>query len=216
MDRSWQRWSAISGVLFAVLLVVGNLIGRLPGGSNSDHDFANFVNDHSHRARIYVSAALIALSAVALLHFLSGLRERLLASEGAPGRLTALAFGAGVATASLLGVTAAAEAAQASPISFGKEHAVGATIAYVGWLGVWTFIFGMLMAAALTLAVSLLVFRTGVFANWIGWLGVVTVIALLFAFVFLPAIMVVVWTLAVSITMLRRPESPAVRANRRA
>jgi hypothetical protein len=200
---AWERWSPLSGIVSVVLLLVGLLMGQLPGGADSDQKMANYVNDHGHRVTMSISAYVMVFGALAFLWFLGSLRTRLLAAEGMPARVTTIAFSAGVTVVILLIVMAGSEGAMVSPISFGKEHSVGPSISYIGWFGVWAFIFAMLAAAALAIAVAAVAFRTRVFARWLVWLSVLAAIVLLFSFAFLPAAAFVIWTVAVSIAMIR-------------
>ena len=202
--RASERSAALSGIVSAVLLFVGIITSTLPGGTDSDQKMANIVNDHGDRVRMIIAAYMLTLAAVLFLWFLSGLRTRLLAAEGMPGPLTAAGFAAGVVFAGLIVATAAAEAGMVMPITGGKEHTVGVTIAYVGWFGVMAFIFSMIAAALLAASVSIIALRTRVFAPWLGWLGYVTAVALLLGFFFFPLVLLPIWLIAIGIAMLRQ------------
>jgi uncharacterized membrane protein len=66
----------------------------------------------------------------------------------------------------------------------------------------------MFAAAAMTLAVTTLVFHTGVFPRWVGWFGVLATIAGLLGFMVFPTLLILVFILILSIYLLR-PERGA-------
>jgi hypothetical protein len=62
----------------------------------------------------------------------------------------------------------------------------------------------MFSAIAMIDAASVLIVRTGVLPKWIGWFGFVAAVGLLFAGFFLPLVLLLLWVVFVSVTLLRR------------
>jgi hypothetical protein len=212
-DSRWDRWGPIGGIVFVVLFVVGLGMHDIPSADDSAAKIANFYNDGGDRAQVIISSYVLWLAGLFFLWFVASLRARLLAVEGAPGRLTSIVFGGGILFVAMLMVAAACFASIAGDITFGDENFVGLDGArFIPELGYpILFIAGMFAAIAMIDAVSVLIIRTGVFPRWIGWFGFFAAIALLFAGFFLPMIFLLLWVLFVSVAMLRAPRAaPAV------
>jgi hypothetical protein len=124
------------------------------------------------------------------------------------GTLSTLVFGAGVVFVGMLSVGAVALAAVPGAISFGENGDIfGAdavqTAQSLGWGAI--LIGGMLSAAVMIFAASILTLRTGALPKWSAWVGILAAIALLFALVWIPQIALLIWALCVSGAMLARP-----------
>jgi hypothetical protein len=213
-DSRWDRWGPIGGIVFVVLFVVGLGMNNIPAADDSAAKIANFYNDSGDRAQVIISSYVLWLAGLFFLWFVASLRARLLAVEGAPGRLTSIVFGGGILFVAMLMVAAACFASIAGDITFGDENFVGLDGArFIPELGYpILFVAGMFAAIAMIDAVSVLIIRTGVFPRWIGWFGFFAAIALLFAGFFLPMIFLLLWVLFVSVAMLRAPgAAPAVQ-----
>jgi hypothetical protein len=210
-DSRWDRWGPIGGIVFVVLFVVGLGLNDLPSADDSVTKIANFYNDGGNRAQVIIGSYLLWLAGLFFLWFLASLRSRLLAVEGAPGRLTSIVFGGGIVFMAMLTVASACFASIAGDITFGNEKFVSVDGArFIPELGYpILFIGGMFAAIAMIDAVSVLIMRTGVFPRWIGWFGFFAAIALLFAGFFLPMLALLLWVLFVSIAMLRAPGAQA-------
>jgi hypothetical protein len=206
-------WGPIAGIVFVVLFVVGFFLFDLPSGDDSAREITSFYNDSGDRAQLIISGYLLVLAGVFFLWFLASLRNRLLAAEGEPARLSVIAFASGVVFVAMLMVAAAAFVTVAGDITFGDEKFVslegarllpelGYPILLIG---------GMFAAIAMIDAASVLIVRTGVLPRWIGYFGFVAAVALLFAVFFVPMIFLLLWVLFVSVAMIRSqaPITPA-------
>jgi hypothetical protein len=210
-DSRWERWGPLGGIVFVVLFVVGLALNNIPSADDSAAKIANFYNDSGDRAQLIISSYVLWLGGLFFLWFVASLRARLLAVEGAPGRLSSIVFGGGILFVAMLMVAAACFASIAGDITFGDENFVGLDGArFIPELGYpILFIAGMFAAIAMIDAVSVLIIRTGVFPRWIGWFGFFAAIALLFAGFFLPMIFLLLWVVFVSVAMLRPPRAAA-------
>jgi hypothetical protein len=208
-DSRWDRWGPIAGIAFVVLMLVGIslALSDLPSGDDPISKFNSFYNDKGDRAKLIIGSYLMVLAGVFFFWFLASLRVKLLGAEGAPGRLTSIAFGGGLSFVTLLMTSAATLMTIEADISFGDEKFVSPDAArYLPELAYpILLIAGAFAAIAMIDAASILIVRTGVLPTWIGWFGFVAAIALLFGFLFLPLVALLLWVLFVSAAMLRAP-----------
>jgi hypothetical protein len=205
----WSRWAPLSGIAFVVAYVVGMILVRTPDSNDPAETIAAYyAASKSHRVEMIVSAYILIAAGLLFLWFLSSLRSRLRAAEGGEGTLSTLVFGAGVVFVGMLSVGAVALAAVPGAISFGENGDIfGAdavqTAQSLGWGAI--LIGGMLSAAVMIFAASILTLRTGALPKWSAWVGILAAIALLFALVWIPQIALLIWALCVSGAMLARP-----------
>jgi hypothetical protein len=212
-QSSTERWGPIAGIAFVVLFVAGLLLNNLPDGDSSIVKLASYYNDNGNRAQLIISSYLLFLAGVFFLWFLSGLRVRLLEAEGAPGRLTSIAFGGGLVFVACLMVAAACFMTVAANIAFGDEKFVANGAGALPELGYPViFIGGFFGAIAMIDAASVLFLRGRMLPSWIAYFGFVTAVLLLVAFLFFPALLFVLWILFVSVAMLRSRPAGAVPA----
>jgi hypothetical protein len=213
-DSRWERWGPIAGIVFVVLFVVGLSLYDLPSSDDSVAKITSYYNDGGNRAQIIVASYLLWFAGLFFLWFLASLRVRLLAVEGAPGRLTSIVFGGGLLFVAAMTVAAACFASIAGDMTFADEKFVSADAArFLPELGYPILLIGGVFAAiAMIDAASVLIVRTRVLPAWIGYFGFVAAILLLGAVIFLPIIFLVLWVLFVSVAMMRARPAEAVPA----
>jgi hypothetical protein len=206
-------WTPTAGILAAVTFIVGlAATADSPDSSDSNAKIVAWYADHGHRTGVIIGAFILAFCGLFLLWFASGLRQRLRLAEGPEGRLANVALGGGVLLVALLWVGAAALAAIPAQQSFGGGPALsdadlGRFLPSVGFGSI--LLFGMFGAIALIDATSIVIMRTGVLPRWLGWLGFVCGVVLLFGVVFLPVIALPIWLIAASIVLYRQPVGAA-------
>lgn len=208
--RGWDRFGPATGVLSVGLFIVTMfLYGNVDTG-DTDQELVAYFAKHSHQSR-YIVAFFVFFAALALLlAFLSSLRGALIRAEGEPGRLTALAFSAGVASTILLRVANTLFALPAVAVNNESKFVLDPnTFRLVDDLGYLVFISGVMTAFLLVLPTSVLALRTALFPRWFGWLGIVAAIVLLAAVFFLPVFVLFGWVLVASLLLLWRGRSPA-------
>ena len=174
-DAKGRKFDAATGIGFAVVAVVGlALPGTPPKASDSTAKIISFFADH--RGDILASSFVFGLAAVLFLWFLGSLRSYLRAAEGGEGRLSAAAFGGGVAGIGLLlaGVAVlngiAFEIAKTSGLDQNVARSVfdaGSAVAAMGSFGFVVF-FG---AASCSAA------RSGALPAWAYWSGSAVTVA---------------------------------------
>jgi hypothetical protein len=218
LPSSWQRLLALSGVLFALLFVVGWFTtgGLTPHYSAPDQNWTNWAQDNQWNGRI--SGFLMLLAGFVFLHFLRAIRSALGNTESpvrGSGQLADVAFGgvltgiAGIAIASVTLAAASTNGADVDPVvSKAVATAAGGP-----------FLVAAMGFAAFLLAAGLLTLGTGVFARWTGFVALVGAVSFLITFLtvldgttdgspfgygFFPGILsLVVWTAATSIARYR-------------
>ena len=195
----WERWSALAGVLFVVLLVIG--IAMSGDAGDTPDKVQAYYAESANRAKEIAAFFLIAGAGLAFLSFLGTLRELLVRAEGGPGTLSALVFGPGIAFVALLVAGSAisrAPAALADQDEFTLDANTAEMLDAAGYLAI---VGGVMLASVLVLAASTAALRTGALPAWLGWVGLVVAVAMLFAIFFFPILAFLAWVLAVSLVL---------------
>ena len=218
LPTSWQRLLALSGILFALLFLVGWFTtgGVTPHYTEPDQEWTNWARDNQWNGRI--SGFLMLLAGFVFLHFLGAIRSVLRTAES-PFRgseaLARVAFAggltgmAGMAMASVTLAAASSNGADADPV-------VSKAVATPSG---GPFLVAAMGFAACLMAAGLLTLRTGVFARWTGIVALIGAVCFLitfltvidgttdgspFGYAFFPAILsLVVWAVATSIARYR-------------
>ena len=199
------RWAPLSGVVFALLWAVAVLfLGDGPG--DTDQEIASFYDDEGNRDKQSVTWVLVALATLFFLWFLAELRVRLLAAEGEPARLTALAFGSGLVSAVLFLLSMTLWAATSFAHDEAEFSADPGTVRLLDSTGYVLWASAGSMSIPLVLAVSLIVLRTRIFPVWVGWIGLLLALTLLVSFAFLPVLAFFAWVALLGILMTWLPE----------
>lgn len=216
--RNWERWSAASGIVFVVLVVLWAIFLDLPRPHETDQEIAAFYADGDNRSQLAVAGIFLALAGVALLWFAGTLRTILRRAEGEPGRLSGISFGGGVAFAAVLFAKNALVSATGI-VWYEDDFETAPEVARVISNSVDWFVWQEALAAAVMIgAASLVGLRTGVLGRWQSWAGILIALLCLFAQVLfaIPLVLVLAWILVVSILILMRREgeddSPPVAA----
>jgi Domain of unknown function (DUF4386) len=224
LPPSWQRLLALSGVVFAVLFVIGWFAsgGDAPDYGASDQAWTNWADDNQWKSRIGAFAMLLA--GFVFLHFASAIRSAL-PSDDYRGRgsaqLARVAFAggitgmAGMVMAIVIISGATTEGADANPV---VTRAVASASA-------GPFLLSAMGFAALLMSAGLLTLRSGVFSRWIGVVALIGGVSFLvtfaavlsglsedslFGFGFFPGVLsLVIWSIATSIARYRAVATPA-------
>jgi hypothetical protein len=214
----WQRLLALSGVVFAVLFVIGWFAsgGDAPDYGASDQDWTDWADDNQWMSRIAAFSMLLA--GFAFLHFAATMRSVLGAAEtksGGSAQLARVAFAgavtgmAGMAIAIVTIASATSEGADVDPV---VTRAVASASA-------GPFLVSAMGFAAFLVPAGLLTLRSGVFSRWVGIVALVGGVAFLVTFVavldglgqdslfgfgFFPGVLaLVIWSIATSIARYR-------------
>jgi succinate dehydrogenase/fumarate reductase cytochrome b subunit len=233
LPTSWQRLLALSGIAFAVLLVVGFFLsgGDTPDYTAADQEWTNWAENNELKGRI--GAFLTLIAGFVFLHFAGTIRSVLGTAEATvrgSGQLAQAAFAGavtgitGITMAIVMIAGASAEGGAADPV----------VIRAVASATVGPFLVAAMGFAALLAAAGLLTLRSGVFARWIGIVALLGAVAFFVTFFtlivgpgedsvfgygfFVGFLAIAIWSIATSIARYRAvattaQELPATEAD---
>lgn len=206
-DPRWERLAGAGGIVFVALSIVwGILISDAPGFDDSDAEITSFYADGGDSGRVFLASILLGWSPIFLLWFLGSLRSMLRRAEGDTGRLSAVAFGAGIALASLVWVKVAVTGAVAAAVEYSDTFTADPdTVKFGDAVFLWLLSNEGVAGGVLIAATSVIALRTGVFPAWLAWAGLAVALVSFFAgFLFgLQLFLLLAWILVVSLFMLR-------------
>jgi hypothetical protein len=218
LPASWQRLLALSGVVFAILFLIGWFAsgGDAPDYGASNQDWTNWADDNQWKSRVGAFAMLLA--GFVFLHFAGTIRTALGSAETTVRgsvELARIAFAgaiagmAGMTMAIVIISGATTEGSDANPV---VTRAVATASA-------GPFLLSAMGFAALLMAAGLVTLRSGVFARWTGVVAVIGAVSFLvtfaavlsglgedslFGFGFFPGVLaLVIWSIATSIARYR-------------
>jgi hypothetical protein len=103
--KLWDRWAPSLGILTVVCWALAFAVaGSNPSTDDSDSQITSYYMSHSHQTKQIAGFFIFMAGVLLFFGFLAALRRRLAAAEGPGGSLAALAFGAGVSSATLGGL----------------------------------------------------------------------------------------------------------------
>jgi hypothetical protein len=206
MNKVWDRWAPLTGVLSVACSVVGTLmVLNQPQTKESDATIVAYFASHSHRAQGIAGFFVFLAGVLLLLVFLSSLRERLVDREGGSGRLGSLAFGAGIGAATLWVVSMLLANATTFSASEGHFRVDPNTFRLLGDTAYYGWIAALAVGAVVVWATSAVALRTGVLPGWFAIVGVVAGVSMLFGYFFFPFFAWWIWVVLASVLLVRRP-----------
>jgi hypothetical protein len=211
-DSKWERWGALGGILFVIMVLVSVFLpGSPPKTSDSAAKIVKFFGDNGDEIRWAGYIGLLAT--IPLFWWLSSVWRLMRRGEGGAPRLAVMALG-GAVFATVTAAIGAIILAVVPLVGLGSVGPSGARFFYV--LGANIGAAPLIGIAALIGAFSAVIIRSGVLPVVLGWLGaLVALIALvgaavvattndtLFAISFVGFAASALWVLIVSIFMLR-------------
>ena len=218
-----ERTSNLIAGLSGILAIVGAeiaffaIVGATPEMGASTDTINDFLTRSS--TRVYSGGYLEVLAFPLLLVFLGRLRELLRRAEGEGGWLATTAFGAAIAA---FGFAAVALSAEATAYYAGQHEADAATVAPLIDMSGLAFIVGGIPFAVFLAATAAVVLRTAALPRWLGWSA--AVIAIAFPATLwspndaaqIPHLLLDLWMLAASVTLICRRESAYADSGRTA
>lgn len=212
--RTVQRFAAIAGIVSLVLYLVGDaLIFDLPPINSSAATLASYVASHQGQmlAFVYVWGATVA----AALCFLAGVWSLLRRSDRVSELLATLGLGSGFVIWAIV-LAGLAPVVAAGYLSTTLDPTTAKLLITLALLGATLSAFPTAVSVG---AFSALILRTGALPRWVGWAGVIVIVAHLLAAgafaesgffsasvvsVFVAPPLYFLWVLLVSVTLLRR------------
>lgn len=206
MKQFWDRFGPLTGLLSVACSFVGvMLVLNQPQDKDSDAKIVAYFAKNSHQVQGVIGFFVFLVGIFFLLFFLATLRERLLQAEGQPGRLSALVFGAGLASLPLWGVSMlladAATFASNETSAFRVDpntFRLLADTAYFAWVA------ALFVSSLVVWGTSAVALRTGVLPRWYARLGFLTGVVQLFGFFFFPFLVWWLWIIATSVLLVWR------------
>ena len=164
-EERWERYAATTGVAFVVVAGIGLAIAPMPPDPGATpQDVVSYFTDNGDKLRL--QALLLGIAGIFFLWFLGSLRAFLRAAEGLHGRLSGVAFGAGIASFAAYGTGIGMSAALAHRVA--EQADPGVTSAFHD-VAAMAFAGSSFPIAALFAAVALVSGRTKVLPAWLGW-----------------------------------------------
>src|SRR2546423_920219 len=200
--RWWDRWGPLAGALGVICFIVAIVMyGTGPG--DNDTEIVDYFSKGSNQTKYIVAFYFFLAAFFLMLAFLTSLRAVLIEAEGAPGRLTALAWGGGAARAVPPRAPTAFSAAPAITAKDSDKFKLDPnTYRFINDTGYVFFVTGVMAAVLMVFATSVIALRTGVFPRWFAWIGFLVAITLVVAFFFVPVFILWGWILVASGYML--------------
>jgi hypothetical protein len=171
MTDRYARYGAATGMGFVLLVVIGFATQPSPPSSDATpSEFLGYVTDHQNA--LHAEQLVFGVAGLLFLWFIGTLRAALVTAEGGPGRLAATGYGAGLVGLTTLVVSFGLTAAAAfHPATNGPDTTralidAGAMVAAVGAPA----------ATAFLLANSLVILRTPLLPDYLGWIGIVAAV----------------------------------------
>lgn len=200
-QSSLNRWSLLSGIIFAILYIV---IGAMTTGGDEYMATGEDLIAHysSNPSRLVILTYVGILSAFFLLWFAGSLRGLLRKAGENSGFLADIGFGGGVAASVFVAIFFSGIFALASRAEVGLGPETAAAIdSLTGTIG------GMAMPiafAALVGATGLAIVRTKLLPAWFGWVSVVAALAMLSPAAYMLIPVLLLWTLVISLWLFFR------------
>jgi hypothetical protein len=209
-ETRWSRTTMLTGIAFAVLFVAGMVVGRDTPDSNAvDTEWTSWFDDSGNRAMQLTSMALLVVSSLLFVVFLTGLCHRMRTTRADNEGPTQVAWGAGLLFAGAIAVGGVTMNAVSASIELGDIPIPSAELLRViEQLG-----FGMslvaapLFAALAVAAVSLAARPVMLLPRWLVIAGFVAAVLLVFSAMYLPLLALPLWVLAVALYVGRHPVS---------
>lgn len=209
-EARWGRAAAIAGVLYVVLFVAGILVsGTTPDYDDPDREWVQWFEDGGHRAQQVIGAFLAVGAAFVFLVFLGGVWRRLRRLHPDAQLLPTIALGAGLVFVALSVASHIAFTSVSAAITFtGEDFPVpnADVLRTMEQFGIGLGLLGGGWAAAVfVFTVGLAARGSAALPQWLAIAGLVVGVILLLTVFFLPLVLLMLWVLAVSVAMLRRP-----------
>jgi hypothetical protein len=215
MKQLWDRWAPLAGVLSVGCSLIGVMFAlNQPQNNDSDAKIVAYFAKHTHQVQGIVGFFVFLAGILFLLAFLTALRERLLAAEGQPGRLSALAFGAGIASLPLWATSMLlANAANFASNESSNFHLDPNTFRLLADTAYYAWVAALIVSSVVVWATSIVALRTAMLPRWYARLGILVGIVQLFGLFFFPFFIWWLWIITTSVLLLtRRALAPAAVA----
>lgn len=214
-QRTVERITAAAGIAAVVVIVAA--VSTIANPQLTDPLSRTTDSYVTHSSKAFLNVSLFLLWTLPVLIFGAGLRSVLCRAEGKADILSMIAFGAAVATVGWIMLFAAVNATLAVTAGHASPGEIKLLVAFEYMVDQLTFlVLGIFVGAA-----SLAMLSTRTFPGWMGWTGVVSgalfmssnvsmldpggTIGNLGGLGMVGLLLFVVWAVAASVSLLRRP-----------
>lgn len=203
----WSRWLPLTGIAFAVLLIVSFAIsGTTPDVNDSGQHVINYFTDN--RGTQLASGFLGAYAAVFFLFFAATLRAYLRRVEPETEALAAMSLAGAVLLAAGGAIFSSLTIALSdAPDKLGPDAAQALNV-----LNNDMFAPLVVGACVFMAANAIAILRFGVLPAWLGWIGIVIAIVAVTPIGFFGVLATVVWVIVVSVVLFLRTPTAATAA----
>lgn len=164
-EERWEKLAAATGIVFVIVAAIGLLVAPTPPDPGASPDeVVSYFTDNGDKLRL--QALLLGIAGIFFLWFLGTLRAFLGAAEGANNRLSATAFGSGIAAFTAFGTGIGIAAALAHRVAEQADPGVTSALHDVASM---FFAGSSFPIAALFAAIALVSGRTKALPAWLGW-----------------------------------------------
>jgi hypothetical protein len=179
-----------------------------PDNDAPDQEWIDYVQDDGKLVANLIGGYLLVIAGILFLVFLVAIYRRIRAAESDDSGLPLVMLVTGIGWA--MGLTFGGIIAEVIPGGIKLGSATPATPEVARWLPQIGFgvilVAGGLCAALMSAVMSALILRTKVLPAWLAYFGFVAALAMVFAAMFLPAIIFVLWMFAMGIVLATSAE----------
>lgn len=166
-EQRWEKLGAATGIAFVVVAFASFFLGgEFPMPEDSTEQVAAFYTENADQ--VLWSLWLWGVAGILFLWFLGSLRSHLMKAEGDTGRLSAVAFGGGIAAGVVYSIGISISSALAFGIAQNGSAELTDALSDLATHFYNGSAFGFFV---LVLATTIVSGRTKVFPAWLGWLG---------------------------------------------
>lgn len=203
------RLGGICATLFVILMAVGVTLGfDQPDNDAPDQEWINYVKDDGNLVRNLIGGYLLVIAGILFLVFLVAIYRRMRSAEGGDSGLPLVMLVTGIGWA--MGLMIGAIIIEVIPGGTKLGSATPATPETARWLPQIGFgvilVAGGLCASLMSAVMSSLILRTKVLPVWLAYFGFLAAVAMLFAVLFVPVIIFLLWMLTMGIVMAASSE----------
>ncbi len=211
--RGLAEWSALGGVAFVVLFVVGLylMFHGTPQGNDPPADFVSYFGDSGNRNTINLGWMFASLGLLCFLFFIASLRQTVSRfDDGVLLTLTTLGGGIYVALG-LAGIALDTAVRTMSDDTY--QHTVYPELIHAADdAGYVLHATGGGALGITILATAIAFIRSGVVPKWIGWVSIVIALAAVATIFFVTAFVWMLWVLVVSVVLFLKGAAPKASA----
>jgi hypothetical protein len=208
---NWRRVAPYSGIAFVVFFLASVAVSSVPSDTASDHTWLAAYATRAKQAGHFATGVLLVIAALSLMTFLTHIWTRVTEARGSQAVSPLPVVAGGVAAACiaaggiLMATTSGSALLYSQPIPGAAILRLGNDVGFA-MVGVA----GMLAAALSIACLSVQARAAGIFGARLARFSVAVALVLLASVAFVPIVALLIWLVAVTVTLTRR--APAISA----